>query len=76
MFQTRVDFVFKLLAVDGRPAATGSRGVAALDHEIFDDAVEDGGVEVPPVGEGGEVFAGFGGVGGVEFEGKCALGGG
>lgn len=67
MFQARVDLIFEFLAVDGGTAPAGSRGVAALDHKVFDDSMEDGGVVVPAVGESGKVFARFGGVIGVEF---------
>lgn len=73
MSQARVDFVFELVAVDGGAAAARARWVAALDHEVWDDAVEDCGGEVAAAGEGGEVVAGFGGVGCVELEGDCAL---
>jgi hypothetical protein len=44
-----------------------------LDHEVGDDAVEDCGGVVAAADEGGEVGAGFGGVGGVELEGDGAL---
>jgi hypothetical protein len=71
--QGRIDLVLELVAVDGGAAAAGARGVAALDHEVRDDAVEDCGGEVAAAGEGGEVVAGFGGVGCVELEGDCAL---
>lgn len=73
MSQARVNLVFELVAIDGGAAASCARGVAALDHEVRDDAVEDCGGEVAAAGEGGEVVAGFGGLGGVEFEGDCAL---
>lgn len=68
-----VDFVVEFVAVDGGAAAPRARGVAALDHEVWDDAVEDCGGEVAAAGEAGEVVAGFWGVGCVELEGDCAL---
>lgn len=73
MPQARVDFVVEHVAVDGGAAASRARGVAALDHEVWDDAVEDCVGKVAAAGEGDEVVAGFGGVGGVELEGDCAL---
>ncbi len=62
MFQTGVDLVFELFAVDGAAAAAGAGGVAGLEHEVWDYAVEEDVVVVAALGEGGEVFAGLGGV--------------
>lgn len=73
VLEARVDLVGKGVAIDGGAAAPRARGVAALDHEVGDDAVEDGVVVVAAAGELGEVLAGFGGVGGVEFDGDGAL---
>lgn len=53
------EFVFEFRPVDATAAAAGARRVAALDHEAFDDAVEDYVVVFAGVGEGGEVFAGL-----------------
>lgn len=71
--QGRVDLVVELVAVDGGAAAAGAGGVAALDHEVGNDAVEDGGGVVAATDEGGEVVAGLGGVSGVELDGDGAL---
>lgn len=49
--------VIELVAVDGCAAAAGAGGIAALDHEGGDDAVEGGGVVVASAGEGGKVVA-------------------
>lgn len=73
MFQRRVDLVGEFVAVYGGAATSGARRVAALDHEVGDDAVEDGVGVVAALDEGGEVGAGLGGVGGVQFEGYGAL---
>jgi hypothetical protein len=69
VFQGRGDLVLEFVAVDGGAAAAGACGVAALDHEVWDDAVEDGVVVVPAGREFGEVLTGFGGVGRVELDG-------
>lgn len=60
-----LDLVFKLVAVDGRAAAAGAGWVAALDHKVGDDAVEDCRVVVASAAEGCEVGAGLGRVVGV-----------
>lgn len=57
--QRRVDFVFELFAVDGGPAASCAGGIAALDHEVGNDAVEDDVVVVSAAGERCEVYAGL-----------------
>lgn len=67
------DLVLELFAVDGAAAAAGAGGVAALDHEVGDDAVEDGVVEVAAAGERRKVFASLGGVVGVQLDGERAL---
>lgn len=54
-----VEFIFELAAEDGLAAAAGAGGVAALDHEVGDDAVEDDVVVFAGVGEAGEVLAGL-----------------
>jgi hypothetical protein len=65
--QIVADLVLKLLAVDAASAAARAGRVAALDHEIFDDAVENCVVVVAARGERGEVLAGFRGVARVEL---------
>lgn len=57
MLKARVDLVFELVAVDGATAAAGAGGVAGLEHEVGDDAVEEDVVVVAALCEGGEVFA-------------------
>lgn len=59
MLQRRIDLVFELFAVDGSAAAAGAGGVAGLQHEVWDYAVEDDVVVVAALGEGGEVVAGL-----------------
>lgn len=43
MGEVGVDLVFELAAVDGFAAEAGAGGVARLDHEAGDHAVEDDG---------------------------------
>lgn len=52
-----MDFVGELVAVDGAAAAPCAGGVAGLDHEVGDDAVDDGVIVVVALGEGGEIGA-------------------
>ena len=49
VFQGTVEFIFERGGPDAGSAAAGARGVAALDHEVGDVAVEFGGVVVSPV---------------------------
>lgn len=67
------DLVFEFFAVDGLASATGTGGVAGLDHEVGDDAVEDDIVVVSALGKGSEVFAGTRGMVVVEFDDDVAL---
>lgn len=60
MLQLGGDLVLELLAVDGGAAAAGAGGVAGLDHEVGDDAVDEEVVIVAALGEGGEVLARLG----------------
>lgn len=41
MFEARMDLVLELLAKDGAATAAGAGGVAGLEHEVWDYAVED-----------------------------------
>ena len=59
MFEIRVDLVGEFLAEDGAAAAAGAGGVAGLDHEVRDDAVDEDIVVVASGGEGGKVLAGL-----------------
>lgn len=59
MFQAGMYLVFELFGVDGTAAAAGAGGVAGLEHEVGDYAVEEDVVVVAALGEGGEVFAGL-----------------
>ncbi|OAQ86149.1 hypothetical protein VFPBJ_00189 [Purpureocillium lilacinum] len=68
VLERRVDLVLELVAVDGGAAAARARRVAALHHEVGDDAVEDGRRVVAAADERGEVVARLGGVRGVELE--------
>src|SRR5512136_851495 len=64
------------LVADGIPGATpaGARGIAALDHEVADDPVEDGPVVVSLAGEFREIARRDGHIG-PEFEGDVTHGG-
>jgi len=57
VFEGRVEFVTELVAW---AAGAGAGGVAALDHEVGDDAVEFDAVVVAALGEVEEVGAGHG----------------
>ncbi len=59
MGQGVVKLVFELTAPDGLAATARAGGVAALDHEVWDDAVEDHAVGAAGVGEAGEVGTGL-----------------
>lgn len=67
------DFVLELFAVNRAAAAAGAGWIAALDHEVGNDAVEDCVVEVAAAGERSEVFACLWGVVGVQLHGERAL---
>lgn len=54
-----MDFVFELVAVDGATASAGAGGVAGLEHEVWDYAVEEYAIVVATLGEGGEILAGL-----------------
>lgn len=69
MFQLGRELVGEWRSPHGFAAAAGARRVAGLNHEVGDYAVEGDGVVVGARDERGEVEAGFGRVGGVEFEG-------
>ena len=60
--------IFEIFAPDGLAAAASACGVAALDHELLDDAVEDDSVVVAVLTVCGEVFAGLGSDVGEKFE--------
>jgi len=51
--------VFKGLSPDGFTSSTGASRVAALDHELFDDSMEDDAVVVAVLYVGAEVLAGL-----------------
>ncbi len=74
MFQLGRDLVFELLAVDGGSAAPRPGGIARLEHEVGDYAVEEEAVVVAARGEGAEVCAGFGGMVVIELDYYGALG--
>ena len=59
MFEIGVDLVGEFFAEDGAATAASAGGVAGLDHEVRDDAVDEDVVVVAPGGEGGEVLAGL-----------------
>ena len=49
--------VFKVLSPDGLPSHSGAGWVTTLNHELFDDAVENDAVVVAVLEVCGEVFA-------------------
>lgn len=73
VLQVLADLVLKLFTVDAGAAAACACRIAALHHEVLDDAVEDGVVVVAARRESGEVFAGARRVGVVELHGDGAL---
>lgn len=73
MFQGWLNLILKFLAVYRRSASTCACWIAALDHEIGNDAMEDDIVVVASLCEGCEVLAGFRSVFGVKFYGNNAL---
>ena len=57
MFQPRIYLIFELFTIN-RSTTTPSAGrIASLQHEVWNDAVEDDVVVVAALGEGGEVVA-------------------
>ena len=59
VFQAGIYLIFELFAIDGSATAAGTSRIAGLQHEVWDDAVEDDVVVVAALGEGGEVVAGL-----------------
>ena len=59
MFKMRVDLIGEGMAPAGLTAAAGACGVASLDHEIGDDAVDGDIFVVAASDEGEEVLAGL-----------------
>jgi hypothetical protein len=47
VFEVAVEFVFEVFAPDGRAARAVSVGIARLDHEVLDHAMEDDTIVVP-----------------------------
>lgn len=52
VLQVRANLVLELLAINRSAAATSASRIAALDHEVGDNAVEDGAIIVVARGEG------------------------
>lgn len=71
-----VELVGEVFVPDTLPAFARAGGVAALDHEVANVAVEDDAVVVPLFGELDEIPHRFRGKFGVEFEREVAEGGG
>lgn len=67
------DLVLELVAIYALTSSSSTRGVAALDHEVWYYAVEDQAVEVVALRERREVFACLGRVVVVEFDDNGAL---
>ena len=59
MLQPGVYLICKFLAVDGTAAAAGAGGIAGLEHEAGDYAVETYGIVVAAAGECCEVITGL-----------------
>ena len=71
----RAELVLELAAPDGFAAGAVAERVAALNHELADDTVEDGVVVVAGFGVGDKVLDGFRGGFGEEAEVDVAVGG-
>lgn len=54
-----MNLIFEFLAVDGTAAATCARGIAGLQHKVWDYAVKDDVVVVASLGQLSEVLAGL-----------------
>lgn len=72
VLQIRMDLVGELLTVDTGAAATGAGRIAALDHEVADDAMEDGVVVVAATRQLGEIAARVGRMLPVQLDGDFA----
>lgn len=66
--QLGTDLILKFFTIDAAAAAARTRRVAALDHEVGNDAVEDGPVVVAARGERRKVLARLGRVLGVQLD--------
>ena len=73
--QLGTDLILEFFTIDAAAAAARARRVAALDHEVGNDAVEDGAVVVAARGERREVLARLGRVLRVQLDDNGALGG-
>jgi len=68
MLQRLLNLIFELFAVDGTTASTGSGRIACLNHEVWDDTVEDDVIVVASLGESCKVLASFGRMVGVKLD--------
>lgn len=68
-----MNLILEFLAVDAGSSPPRARRITALDHEIFDDPVEDDSVIITPLSERGKVPACLWGVLVVELYHYCAL---
>ena len=59
MLQARIYLIFELFTIDGCATTSRTGGIASLQHEVRDDAVEDDVVVVPALGQSGEVVTGL-----------------
>lgn len=57
VFETRMYLIFELLAVDRAAPSASAGGIASLDHEVRDYAVENDAVVVASLSECREVLA-------------------
>lgn len=57
VFKLSANLILKFLAVDGAASSTGASGIASLDHEVRNDAMEDDIVVVATFSEGCKVLA-------------------
>lgn len=73
MLEGRVDLVGELFAVDAGSSSSRACGVARLDHEVRDDAVEDDVVVVTSLSEGREILTRLGRMLIVELDGDGTL---
>lgn len=59
MFEILVNLVFELFAVYRVSASPSARGIASLDHEVGDNAVEDDIVVISALGQSREILTGL-----------------
>lgn len=72
VLQIGVEFIGKRCSVNGRSAAAGTGRVAALDHKVLDDTMEDRVVVVSTTDQFGEIATSVWGMLPVQLDGEFA----